>query len=217
MDLRWRFNDATGVNNGAAFGTAAFLPANDIPILFDCNSNGIPDSDEISSGAASDCDADFRLDECQIAQDLTLDLNGNGILDSCECWSSTNCIGAPNSVGPGAGMAYTGTLSIGLSNLGLLCTRLPPNGSGLFFYGPTQVQVPFGNGYRCVGGSIFRMPITVAGPSGIAARSVDYGTLQPAGQITAGSTWNFQYWYRNPAGGGAGFNLSDGLSATFCP
>ena len=40
---------------------------------------------------------------------------------------------------------------------------------------------------------------------------------QPSGQITAGSTWNFQFWYRDPAAGGADFNLSDGLEVTFCP
>jgi len=36
---------------------------------------------------------------------------------------------------------------------------------------------------------------------------------EPAGEIAAGSTWNFQFWYRD----GATFNLSDGLNAAFCP
>ena len=40
---------------------------------------------------------------------------------------------------------------------------------------------------------------------------------QAAGQITVGSTWNFQFRYRDPAAGGAYFNLSDGLEITFCP
>jgi hypothetical protein len=30
-----------------------------------------------------------------------------------------------------------------------------------------------------------------------------------------GTSWNFQFWYRNPAGGGAGFNLSDALHVDF--
>jgi len=33
--------------------------------------------------------------------------------------------------------------------------------------------------------------------------------------IVGGSNWNFQYWYRDVAGGGSGVNLSDGLNATF--
>jgi len=32
-----------------------------------------------------------------------------------------------------------------------------------------------------------------------------------------GDTKFFQFWYRNPAGGGAGFNLSDSLAVPFCP
>ena len=33
----------------------------------------------------------------------------------------------------------------------------------------------------------------------------------------AGSTRNFQYWYRDSAAGGANFNLSDGLSVELLP
>ncbi len=40
---------------------------------------------------------------------------------------------------------------------------------------------------------------------------------QASGQILDGSTWNFQFWYRDPNGGGAFYNFTDGLSATFCP
>ena len=56
--------------------------------------------------------------------------------------------------------------------------------------------------------------------NGRAKRHLDF-TLPPAssgpGRITAGSTWNIQFWYRDPPGGPAGFNLSNGLAATFCP
>ena len=40
---------------------------------------------------------------------------------------------------------------------------------------------------------------------------------QPDAEITAGSTWFFQFWFRDPAAGGAFFNLSNGLRAKFCP
>ena len=44
-------------------------------------------------------------------------------------------------------------------------------------------------------------------------------TSPPTGatQITPGSTWNFQAWFRDPMAGGAFFDLSDGLSVTFGP
>ena len=37
-----------------------------------------------------------------------------------------------------------------------------------------------------------------------------------AGEIRAGETWNFQFWYRDPAAGSPGFNLTAALSVKFC-
>ena len=36
------------------------------------------------------------------------------------------------------------------------------------------------------------------------------------GEISAGQTWGFQYWYRDPDAGGANFNSSDGALVPFC-
>jgi hypothetical protein len=38
-----------------------------------------------------------------------------------------------------------------------------------------------------------------------------------SGAITPGSTWYFQFWYRDPAMGAPGFNLSSALSVSFEP
>ena len=38
-----------------------------------------------------------------------------------------------------------------------------------------------------------------------------------AGAIVAGSTLYFQAWFRDPAAGGALFDLSDGLEIVFAP
>ena len=40
---------------------------------------------------------------------------------------------------------------------------------------------------------------------------------EPAAQIMPGSTWYFQFWYRDPADGGANFNLSNALTVPFTP
>ncbi|MGA1466524.1 MAG: PA14 domain-containing protein [Phycisphaerales bacterium] len=46
----------------------------------DCNGNGVPDKQDIASGASLDCDGDGVPDECMPC----LDPDGNGLLDPCE-------------------------------------------------------------------------------------------------------------------------------------
>ena len=68
---------------------------------------------------------------------------------------------------------------------------------------------------RCVGGATRRLPVQQADFFGDAAYTLDFAT-SPASDITADSTWNFQFWYRDPAAGSPNFNLSDGLEVIFC-
>jgi choice-of-anchor B domain-containing protein len=137
------------------------------------------------------------------------------------CGGTSYCSAAPNSMGAGAILSATGSASLSANDLVLGVTGASAAQPGLFYYGSTQVAVPFGDGVRCVGGSTYRLnPVAFSDPSGAVSRAVDY-TSAPAssgpGMIQAGDTWNFQFWYRDPAAGGAGFNLSDGLSVVFCP
>jgi len=129
----------------------------------------------------------------------------------------TYCASANNSTGQPALISHTGTVSVAANDFTLVCAGLPANTNGLFYYGTTETQQVFGNGYRCVNGSVFRLGIQSASAGGVMTRLLDIPNLPLAGAVTAGSTKKFQCWYRNPAAGGAGFNLSNGLSATFCP
>ncbi|MCB9916604.1 MAG: FG-GAP repeat protein [Planctomycetes bacterium] len=127
---------------------------------------------------------------------------------------STYCTAAPNSAG--AGMHITGVGSPSVSApFFLTVAGGPANQPGLFFYGPNQVSVPFGNGFRCIGGTLVRLNVQALSAGGSANRLLDFPNLPVP--ITANSTWNFQFWYRDPAGGGAFYNLSDGLHVSFCP
>ena len=131
------------------------------------------------------------------------------------------CVAAPNSVSNGAQAGATGSMVVADNTLQLFCSACPPNQYGIFFYGPNQVQAAFGDGYRCVGGSLYRFGVQQVSIWGDVINSVDLtNPPAPSGQVTAGSTWNYQFWYRDPPGGGggpAGFNLSNGVSITFCP
>jgi hypothetical protein len=121
-------------------------------------------------------------------------------------------------------MSTKGSTSVCAGDFTLQVAAAPANVLGDFYYGPEALQVPFGNGLRCVGGGstgIFRLlPVNNTGASGSAARTLDFS--QPPvgsgpGKIQPGSTWCFQFWYRDPAGGGRGFNLSDAVQVTFVP
>ena len=59
-------------------------------------------------------------------------------------------------------------------------------------------------------------PFAVADGSGVMTQPLD-NTGATHGQVVSGATLNFQAWFRDPVGGGAGFNLSDGLELTFEP
>jgi len=137
------------------------------------------------------------------------------------CRPAPYCVGAPSSAGPGASIGWSGSTSVAANDLVLEASGLPPGQFGLFFYGRSPIQVPFGDGFLCVGGGVFRLnPPLVTDAAGEVARPLDL-TRPPAasgaGAITAFSTWRAQFWYRDPAGGGAGFNTSDGLTLPFCP
>ena len=84
------------------------------------------------------------------------------------------------------------------------------------------MMVPRGDGFGCVGGPLFRVPglVRIGASFGLAAKHIDFDrppASAGAGAITTGSTWNFQFWYRDPASPSADFNLTNGVEVTFEP
>jgi len=137
----------------------------------------------------------------------------------CEA-PSNYCTSSTNSVGARATIGSTGSVSVSTADFELTVVGCPPNKSGIFYYGPNAVDLPFGEGRRCVGGGVWRLPLVVTDGAGSAIHPLDFGSPPVAsgsGQIAPGDRWRFQFWYRDPMGGPAGFNTSNGLSARFCP
>lgn len=134
------------------------------------------------------------------------------------------CQTSPNSFGPGAVLSQTGSLSIAANAFTLQASGSVPGSLGLMYYGGAEVQLPFGDGFKCVGsgalGTFRLVPAVPADASGNVVRPLDF-TVPPAnagpGAITPGGTYKFQWWYRDVPAGQSGFNLSDGLSVTFHP
>ncbi len=125
------------------------------------------------------------------------------------------CTGGINSTGEAAHLNANGSNSIASDDLQIWCSSLPDQTTGYMVYGVGQNNVPFGNGTLCISGQRYFMPLQpVLG--GLVQRVFDYnGPNSAGGAITAGSTWNFQFYYRDSAAGGALFNLSDGLNIPF--
>jgi hypothetical protein len=133
--------------------------------------------------------------------------------------------GCGNATGQGAYLQACGSGSVVLDDLRFEARHLNPGTSALFFMGSTQINVLFGNGRRVVGGGatgIFRLGIQTADAFGVITRGpglvAQSQGLAGAGHISAGQTWNLQYWYRDLAGPCmGGFNLTNGLQVTFVP
>jgi len=127
------------------------------------------------------------------------------------------CQALASSTGEPALLSARGPASVSLDRLVLEAQPVPAGQAGLFFYGSDEVEQPFGDGYLCIAGALHRLPPHVASGGVLRHALAIDDPPEPAGQITAGSTWKFQAWFRDPAAGLSGFNLSDGLSVTFVP
>jgi len=131
------------------------------------------------------------------------------------------CTSEPNSTGVAATIDVTGTLSVSGSDTQLLAAGCPPNRVGLFVYGRSAVKMPFCNGTLCVSPyapGLLRVPAMVAiDPVGTARCPLDFQSLPPNHPITGGSTWYFQFWYRDHPAGGSSANLTNGARVPFCP
>ena len=129
------------------------------------------------------------------------------------------CHSFSNSTGVPATFSTVGTASISANDLTLITDGLPTGVPGLYFYGTGQTSTIFGQGLLCVNGTIKRLPVQVTDVIGFALANLDW-TAPPfnsgVGAAVSGQTRYFQFWYRDVAGGGAGFNTSDAVEITWC-
>jgi hypothetical protein len=130
----------------------------------------------------------------------------------------SGCFTTPNSFSAsGAQIGVLGTSFVSANDLDLYVVGVPPGSTGVFVYGPNEDLQPFGNGWLCVGSPFTRLGVATANLFGDTTWSVDLNALPASGSIQAGDTRVFQLWFRDPAGGGAGFDLSDSVTVAFCP
>jgi thiosulfate dehydrogenase len=81
MQVRFLATDG-GAGSVLEAGVDAFTITADC--FLDCNTNGVPDEQDISGGTSLDCNTNGIPDECDIAEGTSPDTNGNGVPDECE-------------------------------------------------------------------------------------------------------------------------------------
>jgi len=76
-----------GISSGSAIDTPDLQAALADPwgvCIPDCNTNGVPDADDIAEGTSEDCSSNGIPDECEP------DCNTNGVADSCDILAATS-------------------------------------------------------------------------------------------------------------------------------
>lgn len=145
----------------------------------------------------------------------------------CFCTTSGPCgndggpgEGCLNGGGQGGVLTATGTTSLSAADLVLRASRLQAGKPGLFFQGNgTQsggAGIPFGDGLRCVAGSIVRLDLQISGFLGQMISTVD---LAAASGASPGDSRFYQLWYRDGPASPCGndFNLTNGLEVVWTP
>ncbi len=146
---------------------------------------------------------------------------GDGTGAACPCGNTgaagNGCASSVNA--NGGNLVASGNPSVTADTVVLTGSGMP-NSSCLYFQGTTQISVSFGDGLRCVGGTVIRLGTknNVAGASQYPApgdASVSVRGLVPP----AGGTRTYQAWYRNAATfcTASTFNLTNGVEIPWQP
>ena len=123
----------------------------------------------------------------------------DGVIDT------TYCDVNPHSGGQTSLIGAEGSPAAADQNLTLVATRQPAAGTfGLFFFGPDAIQVPFGDGFRCIGGMTQRIQPPVSADATLTTRSTIDFSASYASAFVAGADLNFQVLVPRPDGDDGG-------------
>jgi hypothetical protein len=149
---------------------------------------------------------------------------GDGSGTACPCGNNSATgagQGCLSSLGQGAVLSSSGVPSVSNDTLTLTCSGLP-NGTAALLYQGTATSggangTVFGDGLRCVGGTIVRLRSQSATGGSASWPTTGQTSLSQAGSVPANSQRDYQVWYRNSASfcTPSTFNLSQGLNVVW--
>jgi hypothetical protein len=144
----------------------------------------------------------------------------------CPCGNSgASGRGCANSVNPlGAQLSVSGVASVAHDTLAFQAVGMPATASCLFFEGTTQISygtgIPFGDGRKCVGGTIVRFPLKGCVNGATSYPQAGDAKISVVGFVPAiGGTRYYQAWYRDPASfcTSGNYNLSNAIAVEWLP
>ncbi len=150
--------------------------------------------------------------------------SGDGSAATCPCGNAgTAAHGCASSVsGSGAALLAQGSPSISNDTLVLQGSSMP-NSHALYFQGTqlwnSGMGAPFGDGLRCVGGSIVRLRTVVNTNGSSQYPGPGDPSISVRGAVAPGQTRRYQAWYRNAAAfcTPSTFNTTNGLQVYWSP
>lgn len=149
--------------------------------------------------------------------------SGDGSASACPCGNTgASGAGCASGTGPGASLISSGNPSVSADTLTLASSGLVAGAPALFFQGTSEVNgglgAAFGDGLRCVGGSVVRLATKSANASGnVTYPEASDASISVRGSVPSGATRAYQVWYRSaaPFCTSATFNLSNGLAVSW--
>jgi hypothetical protein len=145
---------------------------------------------------------------------------GDGSSGACPCGnesSSVESAGCMTSLGRGARLADLGESSLANDTLSLRGASMP-NSSTLYFQGTSAVAaVAFGDGLRCVGGSLVRLGTATNRGGTSQYPGVGDPSVSVRGLVNLPGERVYQVWFRNAVSfcTSAAYNLTNGLRVSW--
>lgn len=196
------------------------LPAADVVApagWFAANACSTAPIDQVWNAVVTDVDRIFFVLDANPGAPCTAtnwDLGIDNIAVQSGTLGTVYCAALANSTGSPARIAGSGSRVVAQNDVDFEVDRLPPNGFGYFIMSRTAARTPVAAGELCLGGTITRYSLFVqhSGNAGRIQFSPNLPALPPASAILPGSTWRFQYWFRDA---GPTSSFSPGMEVRF--